>query len=81
MAIGARKVEPPPVPDIQYEPDVVDLTLPCTVVQQPRHVIWERLIVQRGAPKGGVGASGQGRHGGRGGALLLGLPSGGGSRG
>ncbi len=56
MAIGARKMEPPPGPDIQYEPDVVDLALPCTVVQQPRHVIWECLIVLRGAPKEGVGA-------------------------
>ncbi len=41
MVIGARKVEPPPGPDIQYEPDVIDLALPCTVVQQPRHIIWE----------------------------------------
>jgi hypothetical protein len=63
MAIGARKVEPPPGPYIQYEPDVVDLALPRAVVQQPRRVSQERLIVQRGAPKGGVGASGRGQGG------------------
>jgi hypothetical protein len=38
VAIGARKVEPPPGPDIQYEPDVVDLALPRAVVQQPQRV-------------------------------------------
>jgi hypothetical protein len=81
MAIGARKVEPSPGPDIQYEPDIVDLALPRAVVQQPRRVSQERLIVRRGAPKGGVGASGQGRRGGRGGASLLGFPGGGGGRG
>ncbi len=78
MVISARKVELPPGPDIQYEPDVINLTLPCTVVQQPQHVSQECLIVRRGAPKGGVCALGQGRRGGRGGALLLGLPGGGG---
>ncbi len=46
MVIGTRKVEPPPGPDIQYEPDVVDLALSCTVVQQPRHVIWERPSIR-----------------------------------
>ena len=45
MAIGARKMELPPGPDIQFELDVVDLALPRTVVQQPQHVIWECLIV------------------------------------
>jgi hypothetical protein len=81
VAIGACKMEPPPGADMQYEPDVADLALPHTVIQQPRHVIWERLIVQHRAPKGGVGASGQGWHGGRGGALLLRLPGGSGGRG
>ena len=81
VAIGARKVQPPPGPDIQYEPDVVDLALPPAVVQQPRRISQERLIVPREAPKGGVDASGQGRRGGRGGASLLGLPGGGGGRG
>ncbi len=79
--IGARKVEPLPRPDIQYEQDVVYLELPCAVVQQPRRVSQEYLIVRRGAPNGGVSALGQGRRGGRGGALLLGLPGSGGGRG
>jgi hypothetical protein len=73
--------ESPPGPDIQYEPDVVDLALPRAVVQQPQCISQECLIARRVAPKGVVGASGQGRCGGRGGASVLGLPGGGGIRG
>jgi hypothetical protein len=74
VAIGACKVEPPPGSDIQYEPDVVDLALLCAVVQQPRRVSQERLIVRREAPKGGVGAPKQGRRRGRGGRIVARTP-------
>ena len=65
----------------------ISLTVPCAVVQlsaclvgrgEPLCISQECLVVQRGAPKGGVGALGQGRLGGGGGASLLGPPGGGG---
>jgi hypothetical protein len=46
VAIGAGKVEPPPGPDIQYEPDVINLTLLHAVVQQLRRISQEHLIVR-----------------------------------
>ncbi len=68
----------------------INLTVPCAVVQlsaclvgtgEPLCISQERPVVQCGVPKGGVGALGQGRLGGEGGASLLGPPGGGGGSG
>ncbi len=78
VVIGACDVELPLGPDVQYGPAGVNLAVPRAVVQlgvhlacrgEPRHTSQKSHIVQRRAPEGGVGTSGQGRRGG-GGAVV-----------